>query len=81
MAKKMLTGKVVSDKMNKTVVVEIERLIEHPMYKKTFRRTTRIKADTNSFEVAVGQSVKIEGVRPLSRDKHFRIIEVIKKGE
>ena len=77
MAKKTFTGKVVSDKMAKTVVVSIERLIRHPVYKKTMRRTGRIKADTNGMEVKTGQVVKIEQTRPLSRDKSFKVIEIV----
>ena len=81
MAKKIFTGKVVSDKMTKTVVVAIERLIRHPVYKKTLKRTGRIKADTNNMEVKVGQVVKIEQTRPISRDKSFKVIEILKEGE
>lgn len=79
MAKKTLIGKVVSSKMQRTIVVEIERKFSHPVYKKTLKRTKRIKADTNGFEPIMGQFVKIEQVRPLSRDKHFKVIEIIKK--
>ena len=80
MAKKTFSGKVVSDKMTKTVVVEIERLVRHPIYKKTLKRTGRIKADTGDLTPKVGQIVKIEQSKPISRDKHFRVIEVIKEG-
>lgn len=79
MAKKTFIGKVVSNKMQKTVVVQIERHIRHPVYKKTLKRTTRIKADTGNFEVGVGQDVKIEQTRPISRDKHFKVVEVLDK--
>lgn len=78
MAKKTFIGKVASNKMQKTIVVQIERRIQHPVYKKNLKRTTKIKADTNNFEVLIGQNVKIEQTRPLSRDKHFKVIEVIK---
>ena len=80
MAKKTFIGKVVSDKMAKTVVVSIERLIRHPVYKKTLKRSGRIKADTNSMEVKTGQFVKIEQTRPMSRDKNFKVIEIVKEG-
>ncbi len=80
MAKKTFIGKVVSDKMAKTVVVSIERLIRHPVYKKTLRRTGRIKADTNGMDIKTGQVVKIEQTRPLSADKSFKVIEIIEKG-
>jgi len=79
MAKRTFTGKVVSDKMTKTVVVSIERLIRHPVYQKTLKRTGRIKADTNGMDVKSGQFVKIEQTRPLSRDKSFKVIEIINK--
>lgn len=80
MAKKTFSGKVVSDKMTKTVVVEIERLVRHPIYKKTLKRTARIKADIGDLTPKVGQIVKIEQSKPISRDKHFRVIQIIQKG-
>ena len=79
MAKKTNIGKIVSNKMQKTVVVQIERRIQHLVYKKILKRTTKIKADTNNFEVAIGQNARIEQTRPLSRDKHFKVVEVLKE--
>lgn len=79
--KKILTGVVVSDKMTKTVVVVIERRLSHPIYKKIIKKTKKIKADTAGFEVVVGQTVKIESTRPISRDKNFKVIEVLKGKE
>ncbi len=81
MAAKTLIGKVVSGKMQKTVVIETERKFSHPVYKKTLKRTKRIKADMNGFEPIVGQYVKIEQSKPLSHDKHFKVIEIIKGGK
>lgn len=81
MAKKVFIGKVVSDKMTKTVVVAIERLVKHPVYKKTLRRTGKIKADTNGMEPKAGQFVKIEQTRPVSRDKSFKVVEIIGEKE
>jgi len=81
MAKKTFTGKVVSNKMAKTVVVEIERLIKHPVYKKIVRRSTRLKADTNNMEIPMNVFVKIEQTRPLSKDKFFKVVEIIKEKE
>jgi small subunit ribosomal protein S17 len=78
MAKKTFIGKVVSNKMAKTVVVEIERQVAHPVYKKVVKRTNRIKADTNNIDAGIGQFVKIEQSRPLSAGKNFKVIEVIK---
>lgn len=78
MAKKTFIGKVVSDKMQKTVVVEVERKVAHPVYKKLMRKTKKIKADTNLMALKVGDMVKIQETKPISRDKHFKIIEKIK---
>lgn len=77
MTKKTFIGKVVSDKMQKTVVVEVERRAPHPMYRKIVRKMKRFKADTNGMTVVVSDVVKIEETRPLSRDKHFKVIEKI----
>lgn len=79
--KKTLTGVVVSDKMTKTVVVMIERRIAHPVYKKMIKKTNKIKADTNGMNVVVGQEVVIESTRPISRDKNFKVIKVLKEGK
>ncbi|HVZ67139.1 MAG TPA: 30S ribosomal protein S17 [Patescibacteria group bacterium] len=82
MARKTFIGKVVSNKMTKTVVVEVERTIKHPVYKKLMRRTGKIKADTNGMEIAENVTVKIEQSRPMSKGKNFKVIEIIKeKGE
>ncbi|EKD85649.1 MAG: hypothetical protein ACD_37C00665G0005 [uncultured bacterium] len=78
MARKTLIGKVMSNKMQKTVVVEIERLVRHPIYKKILKKTKRIKANSDNLELRVGQYVRIEQTRPLSRDKHFKVVEVMK---
>ena len=68
--------------MQRTIVVQVERRVRHPIYKKILKRTTRIKADTNNLEIGVGQTVKIEQTRPLSHDKHFKVIEILdKEGE
>lgn len=74
MVKKVLTGKIVSDKMLKTVIVEINRKVAHPLYKKLIKKTNKFKADTNNIEVKTGDIVKIEQTRPISRDKHFKVI-------
>ena len=79
MAKKIFIGKVVSDKMTNTIVVEIERMVKHPVYKKMIKRTGRIKADTNNMTPKMGQYVKIEQARPMSRNKNFKLIEIIKE--
>lgn len=70
---KTFVGKVVSLKMLKTAVVEVERTVTHPLYKKVLKRTKRIKADTNSLELSLGDKVKIIETKPMSRDKYFKV--------
>ena len=72
------TGKVVSLKMNRTAVVEIVRRTPHPLYKKLIRRSNRIKADTGDLTLVLGQTVKISETKPISKEKFFRVTEVIK---
>ena len=75
--KKILIGKIVSDKMQKTVVVQIDRKVRHPLYQKLVKKTKKLKADTNNLNLVYGQIVKIEQTRPISKDKYFKVIEVI----
>ena len=74
------TGRVVSDKMNKTIAVEIERLIKHPRYGKYIRRTTRLLAHDEKGESRTGDTVTIAECRPLSRRKSWRLVEVVGRG-
>jgi small subunit ribosomal protein S17 len=74
-----LTGRVVGTKMQKTVAVEIERLVKHPMYGKFIRRTTKLLAHDESGESHDGDLVKIAPCRPMSRHKSWRVIEVLEK--
>lgn len=74
---KILTGKVISTKMQNTVVVGIQTTSRHKLYKKRIRRDMKLKADSKGINVAVGNMVRIQEVRPKSRDKHFKIKEVI----
>lgn len=74
MKKNLLIGKVVSNKMNKTVVVEIERKVAHPVYKKILRKIKRIKADSSGQTLLNGDIVKIEPTKPISRTKHFKVV-------
>ena len=74
-----LVGEVVSDKMDKTVVVRIKRLTRHPRYGKVMRRITRLKAHDETNQCHVGDHVRLVETRPLSKDKHFRVVEVIQK--
>lgn len=72
-------GRVASNKMQKTVVVEVETVKLHPIYHKNIRRTKRLKAHDENNECNVGDLVKIEVTRPISKDKHYRVIEILKR--
>ncbi|MCT1453405.1 MULTISPECIES: 30S ribosomal protein S17 [unclassified Corynebacterium] len=72
-------GYVVSDKMDKTIVVEIEDRKSHALYGKIVRNTNRVKAHDEENTAGIGDLVRIEETRPLSKDKHFRLVEVIEK--
>jgi len=72
---KILQGKVISVKMNKTAVVEVTRHTSHPLYKKILKRTKKYKADTGTMTVSVGDIVQISETRPVAKDKHFKIME------
>lgn len=73
---KVLTGKVVSTKMQNTVIVEVVRRTPHKLYKKLMRRSKKYKVDTKGKDVAVGSLVRIEEVKPISKDKHFIIKQI-----
>ncbi|MCL6096267.1 MAG: 30S ribosomal protein S17 [Patescibacteria group bacterium] len=75
---KIFEGKVVSLKMQNTAVVEVLRRVPHPMYKKVLKRTKKHKADTAGLALLVGDKVKIVEVRPISKEKHFKVLEKIK---
>ena len=79
--RKIKLGLVVSDKMDKTVVVAVETLRRHPLYKKTVKRTVRYKAHDENNECKPGDVVRIIETRPLSKEKRWRVAEVITKGE
>ena len=78
---KTRVGRVVSDKMDKTVVVSVETLRHHPLYKKTIRRAVKYKAHDEKNECRLGDTVKIIETRPLSREKRWRVAEIITKRE
>ena len=78
-SRKTRVGKVVSDKMMKTVVVSIERRVEHPVYGKMVRRTTKLKAHDEQNEAKTGDTVRIMETRPLSKDKRWRLVEIIER--
>jgi small subunit ribosomal protein S17 len=76
-ARKTRTGLVVSDKMEKTVVVAIERRVPHPVYGKMMTRTKRLKAHDEENSAKVGDTVRIVETRPLSKDKRWRVVEIV----
>lgn len=75
---KVFKGTVVSVKMDKTVVVEVIHRTAHPLYKKLLKRSKKYKADMGEYSVDLGDEVKIIETRPISKDKHFKILEVVK---
>jgi small subunit ribosomal protein S17 len=79
MPRKVYTGTVVSDKMDKTVVVAITRLFQHPAYKKTVKKVTKFKAHDEGNQCKVGDKVSIVESRPLSRDKRWTVLEVLER--
>jgi small subunit ribosomal protein S17 len=78
-ARKSRTGIVVSDKMDKTVVVAIERRVPHPIYGKMLTRTKRLKAHDEENSAKVGDTVRIVETRPLSKDKRWRLVEIMQR--
>lgn len=72
-------GKVVSDKMNKTIVVAVEENVKHRLYNKTIRRTKKFKAHDENNEAKIGDTVRIMETRPLSKDKRWRLLEIVEK--
>lgn len=79
--RKTRVGKVVSDKMDKTIVVAIEQKVKHPLYGKTVLKTKKFKAHDENNEAAVGDKVEIVETRPLSKDKYFRLASIIEKAK
>ncbi|MGE5613425.1 MAG: 30S ribosomal protein S17 [Bacillota bacterium] len=77
--RKTRIGKVVSDKMDKTIVVAIETSVKHPLYKKIIKRTYKLKAHDEKNECKVGDKVKVMETRPLSKEKRWRLVEIIEK--
>ena len=79
--RKVREGLVVSDKMQKTVVVEVEDRVKHPLYGKVLRRTTKLKAHDESDQIGIGDRVLIMETRPLSATKRWRVVEVLEKAK
>lgn len=78
--KKIIEGTIVSVKMQKTAVVKITRKYPHPLYKKLIKKDGQLNADVGTFTIKVGDRVKMVEVKPISKTKHFKIMEVIKDG-
>jgi small subunit ribosomal protein S17 len=78
-SRKTRVGTVVSDKMDKTVVVSIERRVQHPVYAKMVRRTKRLKAHDELNDAKTGDTVRIMETRPLSKDKRWRLVEIVER--
>jgi small subunit ribosomal protein S17 len=78
-SRKTRVGLVVSDKMEKTVVVSIERRVQHPVYGKMVRRTKRFKAHDEMNEAKTGDTVRIMETRPMSKDKRWRVVEIVER--
>lgn len=79
--RKTRTGKVVSNKMDKTIVVVIQDNVKHPLYKKIVKRTVKFKAHDEKNECNIGDTVKIMETRPLSKDKRWRLVEIVERAK
>ena len=77
--RKVRTGKVTSNKMDKTIVVVIEEHVKHPLYGKVVKRTYKLKAHDENNECSIGDTVRVMETRPLSKDKRWRLVEVVEK--
>ncbi len=79
--RKTRIGKVVSDKMDKTIVVAVESNVKHPLYKKVVKRTYKLKAHDENNECGIGDRVEVMETRPLSKDKRWRLVSVLEKAK
>ena len=79
--RKTRIGKVVSNKMDKTIVVAIENHVKHPLYNKIVKRTYKLKAHDENNECRIGDRVKVMETRPLSKDKRWRLVEIVEKAK
>lgn len=79
--RKTRIGTVVSNKMSKSIIVAIERRVAHPLYKKYFKKTTRLMAHDEKNECTIGDVVKISETRPLSKRKKWRLVEIVEKAK
>ena len=79
--RKTRTGKVTSDKMDKTITVAIENHVKHPLYSKIVKKTYKLKAHDENNECKIGDTVKVMETRPLSKDKRWRLVEIIERAK
>ena len=79
--RKTRTGKVVSNKMQKTIVVAVEDHVKHPLYNKIVKRTYKLKAHDENNECNIGDTVKVMETRPLSKDKRWRLVEIMERAK
>ena len=79
--RKTRVGVVVSDKMDKTIVVAVKDSVQHPLYKKILKRTKKFKAHDENNEAGIGDTVKVMECRPLSKDKRWRLVSIIEKAK
>ncbi len=79
--RKTRTGHVVSDKMDKTIVVAVEDHVKHPLYKKIVKRTYKLKAHDENNEAKIGDTVRVMETRPLSKDKRWRLVKIVEKAK
>lgn len=80
-SRRSIIGTVVSDKMDKTIVVQVESKVKHPLYSKLQKRTKNFKAHDENNECGIGDTVKIMETRPLSKDKRWRLVNIVKKAK
>ena len=80
-SRKTRVGKVVSDKMDKTIVVAVEDRVAHPLYKKIVRRTYKLKAHDENNECGIGDRVRVMETRPVSKEKRWRLVEILEKAK
>ena len=79
--RKTRVGKVISDKMDKTIVVAVENSVKHPLYKKIINNTIKLKAHDEKNECGIGDRVLVMETRPMSKDKRWRVVEIIEKAK
>jgi small subunit ribosomal protein S17 len=79
--RKTRVGRVVSNKMDKTIVVAVEDNVKHPLYKKILKRTYKLKAHDENNECSIGDRVEVMETRPISKDKRWRLVEIIEKAK